>query len=71
MRRTTSSTRVPNNSRALVVAAATFVVAALVLSGWLVRHPALADRVGRFLEALNWRGSGPAQAVRWARPVPV
>jgi uncharacterized protein (TIRG00374 family) len=52
--------RVPNNSRALVVAAATFVVAALVLSGWLVRHPALADRVGRFLEALNWRGSGPA-----------
>ncbi|MEO9256704.1 MAG: lysylphosphatidylglycerol synthase transmembrane domain-containing protein [Tepidiformaceae bacterium] len=52
--------RVPNNSRGLVSAASAFVIAALILSAWLLRHPAFADRVGRLLEALNWRGSGPA-----------
>ncbi len=52
--------RVPDNSRALVLVGAGFVAAALALTAAIVKRPALADRVGRIVEALNWRGGGRA-----------
>ena len=52
--------RVPDDSRALVFGGAGFLAAAFVLTEIIVQHPALAGRVGRVLEILNWRGTGPA-----------
>ena len=51
--------RVPGDSRALVLGGSGFGAAALALSVAIVKRPALADRVGRLLEVLNWRGGGP------------
>lgn len=50
--------RVPDDSRALVLGGAIFLAAALALTAAIVKRPELADRLGRLLEALNWRGGG-------------
>lgn len=50
--------RIPQGSRGAVLAGAVFVVAALALAEAVVKRPGIADRIGRFLEAVNWRGSG-------------
>jgi uncharacterized protein (TIRG00374 family) len=50
--------RVPDDSRALVLGSAGFIAAALALTAAIVRRPALGDRVGRILEALDWHGTG-------------
>jgi uncharacterized protein (TIRG00374 family) len=52
---------VPANFFGLVIGATAFLVAGLMLTAEVVKHPAVGERAGALLERLNWRGSGAKQ----------